>query len=300
MKLIDTHAHLYWDSFKDDFDEIIQRSINAGVTTVINVGVDVEKSKESLRQAQGILAEPFDETQGKLRRSLTVYSTIGIHPHEALRYAQGKLNPLNSIDKDIKELEKIYKSAPEKVIAIGECGLDYFFENNPFPSTLSAEKQKKLQIQLFQAQIDLAKKLKLPLIVHCRDDRSKDPTNSEAWDEVLKMVSNHPTILHCYSGLLPTTNYVLSAPNLIVSFAATLTYPKNEYLRQAVKLLPLEKIVLETDCPFLPPQSKRGQRNEPANILEIAQLIANIKNETLEKVQKHTTSNANRLFALKG
>lgn len=291
MKLIDTHAHLYWDSFKDDFDEIIQRSINAGVTTVINVGVDIKLSKKALLQVRN---ELYKFT------GLTSYSTIGIHPHEAINYAQGKLNPLNSIDKDIKELEKIYKSAPEKVIAIGECGLDYFFENNPFPSTLSAEKQKKLQIQLFQAQIDLAKKLKLPLIVHCRDDRSKDPTNSEAWDEVLKMVSNHPTILHCYSGLLPTTNYVLSAPNLIVSFAATLTYPKNEYLRQAVKLLPLEKIVLETDCPFLPPQSKRGQRNEPANILEIAQLIANIKNETLEKVQKHTTSNANRLFALKG
>lgn len=271
MNLIDTHAHLYWDSFREDFDEVIQRSIDAGVTTIINVGVDVEKSK---------IAAELNSDKVKF------YSTIGIHPHEALRLAslaQGKLF------EEVKKLEEIYELQPDKVIAVGECGLDYVDVG---------ETQQNLQRQLFKTQIDLAKKLNLPLIVHCRDDRSKDPENSAAWNEVLQMIGNHPAILHCYSGLPPTTNYILRAANLLVSFATTITYPKNEYLREAVKTLPLERIALETDCPFLPPQSKRGQRNEPANILEIAQLIADLKGVSLEKVAYQTTANAAKLFAL--
>lgn len=289
MNLVDTHAHLYWDSFSEDLDKVIKRFIDVGVDTIINVGVDVELSKTALQQVQNKLTNIS---------SLTAYSTIGIHPHEVLRYTQGKLDPTISIHQDIVELEKIYQSASDKVVAVGECGLDFFFENNPEPSSLPEDKQKSLQIQLFQAQIDLAKKLKLPLIVHCRDDRSKNPENSEAWDKVIKMIGNQPAILHCYSGLPKTTNYVLQTPNLTVSFAGTLTYPKNKYLREAAKVLPLKKIVLETDCPFLPPQSKRGQRNEPANILEIAKLIADLKGETIEKVAEQTTENVQQILNL--
>lgn len=265
--LIDTHAHLYWDSYKIDFDEVIQRSIDARVTTIINVGVNIEKSK---------LASELKSDKIKF------YSTIGIHPHEALRFAslsQGKLTPSKAINKEIEELEKIYQSNPKKVVAVGECGLDFLGN------------EKKLQRQLFQAQIDLAKKLNLPLIVHCRDDRSKDPDNSEAWDETINTIGNHPTILHCYSGLLKTTQKVLQMPNVLVSFAGTLTYPKNDYLREAAKILPLEKMVLETDCPFLPPQSKRGMRNEPANVLEIAQFMAQLKELSTEEVASQTTKN---------
>ena len=285
MNLIDTHAHLYWDSFEDDLGEVIKRSIDTGVTTIINVGVDVELSKKALTQTQGKLANI---------PGLTAYSTIGIHPHEAIKYSSDV-----SIRKDIEKLEQIYLSATADVTAVGECGLDYYFDPEFSPSSLSAEQVKSLQRQLFQSQIDLAKKLNLPLIVHCRDDRSKNPENSEAWNEVLQMVGNHPTVLHCYSGLLPTTNYILQTPNLLVSFAATVTYPKNEYLREAIKILPLEKIALETDCPFLPPQSKRGQRNEPANILEIAQLVAELKGTSLEEIVEHTSTNVAKLFALR-
>src|SRR3989344_9390311 len=257
--LIDTHAHLYWPDYKDDFDEVVQRSLDAGVNTIINVGVDVEKSKIALRQAQGKLSEI---------PGFSVYSTIGIHPHEAVKYLS---DPSVSIHKDIERLEEIYQNSSAKVVAVGECGLDYFFsELDPSVAPLPQDNNKALQRKLFQAQIDLAKKLNLPLIVHCRDDRSKNPTNSEAWDEVLKMVGEHPTILHCYSGLPHTTNYLLRAANLFVSFAANITYPKNEYLREAVKILPLNKILLETDSPFLAPQSKRGQRNEPSSVKEIA------------------------------
>lgn len=282
--LTDTHAHLYWELFEKDLDQVIKRSLAAGITTIINVGVDIKKSEQALKQALEL----------SKNKNLTIYSTIGIHPHEAINYFS---NTDVSIHKDVAELEKIYHSNTSRVIAVGECGLDYFFDPNFTPPTLTTDQLKDLQRKLFQAQIDLASKIKLPLIVHCRDDRAQDPQNSEAWDKVLSMTDNHPTILHCYSGLIKTTKKILSMPNTLVSFAATLTYPKNEYLRDAVKILPLEKIVLETDCPFLPPQSKRGQRNEPAAVLEIAQLIADIKNVKLEEVAQKTSSNVGNLFA---
>lgn len=293
--LADTHAHLYWDSFKPDFEAMIQRALDAGVSTIINVGVDVEKSEEALKQVESY----------EWPENLQVYSTIGIHPHESLRYAPDKLNPDVSIHKDIGRLRKVYQSGTEKVVAIGECGLDYLLENNPdwTPSLLPLDQVKQLQRQLFQAQIDLAKELNLPLIVHCRDDHgstSSPPlktSSSPAWDEVLKMVGNHPTILHCYSGLPSTTNLILNSSNLIVSFAATITYPRNDYLREAAKIIPIERIVLETDCPFLPPQSKRGQRNEPAFISETAQTIADVKGITVKEVTKQTSLNVKRIFA---
>lgn len=300
--LIDTHAHLYWKSFEEDFDQMIQRSLDAGVTTIINVGVDPKLSQAALEQ-----------TQNKLNKipGLSAYSTIGIHPHEAIKYIN---NPDESIHRDIEKLGRVYQRSTGKVVAVGECGLDYFFDNNPdFVTTTPSgqtslraegeaisgvEKLKQLQRKLFQAQIELAKQLNLPLIVHCRDDRSKNPENSECWDEVLKMVGDHPTILHCYSGLSQTTDSILPSPNLLVSFAATITYPKNEYLLEAAKVLPLEKIVLETDCPFLPPQSKRGQRNEPATVKEIAQLVANLKGISLEVAANQTTFNVKKILKI--
>ncbi len=281
--LTDTHAHLYWDSFEEDFDLMLKRALDAGVSTIINVGVDVELSK--------IAAKQVEERLSKIP-GLIFYSTIGIHPHEAVKYQDTV-----SIRKDIEKLKQIYQSYPDQIVAIGECGLDYFFNNNPDTTSLSANQQKDLQRELLQAQINLAVGLNLPLIVHCRDDRSENTENSEAWDEILNMIGNHPTILHCYSGLVKTTKKVLGLPNVLVSFAATLTYPKNDYLREAAKILPLEKIVLETDCPFLPPQSKRGERNEPANIKETAQLLGQLKGLSLEEVAQQTTQNATHLFA---
>ena len=248
MNLTDTHAHLHWDSFQEDFDEVIKRAFVAGVTTIINVGVDVETSQKALEQG--------------------FPTAIGIHPHESDVW----------IHEDIGKLEEIYQSDPSKIVAIGECGLDYKEVD---------EKTKKSQRQLFQAQIDLAKKLNLPLIVHCR----------EAWDETIEMTKNHFGIYHCYSGLEQTTKQILKETGFLISFAANITYPKNEYLREAVKTIPLERIVLETDCPFLPPQTKRGQRNEPANILETAQIIARLKDITLAEVASQTTENVKGLFA---
>lgn len=273
--IIDTHAHLYWENFKEDFDEMIKRALGVGVSIIINVGVDLEKSKEALRQVTEDLSK-FS--------SLNAYSTIGIHPHEAPRFAQGKLS------EEIKALEQIYQSNQEKVVAVGECGLDFLEVD---------DKTKDLQIKLFQAQIDLAKKLSLPLIVHCRDDRSKDPENSECWDKTLEMISDRPAILHCYSGLLKTTNQALKSPNLLFSFAGNITYAKNEYLREAIKIIPLDRIVIETDCPFLPPQVYRGKRNEPSFIVETAKTIAEIKSISPEELSSATTLNSSQIFKIK-
>lgn len=282
--LIDTHAHLFWDSYKEDFDEVIDRALQANITGAINIGVDVETSQKALRQAQGKLQQ--------IPENFTIYSSIGIHPHEAVKYFN---NPDVSIHSDIGRVAKIYWEniltpieSGSKVIGVGECGLDYLFSSNDLHSTatLSPARTKELQRKLFQAQIDLAKKLDLPLLVHCRDDRSQDSENSEAWDEVIEMTKNHFGIYHCYSGLSPTTNYALQTTNFLFSFAGNITYPKNEYLREAVKLIPIDRIVVETDCPFLPPQANRGKRNEPSYITETVQTIADLKGLPIDEVIK--------------
>lgn len=285
--LTDTHAHLFWESFKKDFDETIQRAIDAGVTTIINAGTDLETSKQALLQAQNDLTT-FPK--------IDAYSSIGIHPHDAIKYID---DPEKQITQVIKELEEIYSSDPKKVLAVGECGLDFMFASNPDfisasekakaikDSKLDIEKIKNLQKMLLKAQVDLAKKLNLPLLIHTR----------EAWGEIWDLIENHFGILHCFSGDLEVTKKAINS-NFLVSFAATITYPKNDYLRQAANILPLEKIVLETDCPFLPPQSNRGARNEPSNILETAKLIADLRKLSLEEIANQTTQNAKKLFKI--
>lgn len=268
--LIDTHAHLFWDSFKEDFDQILDRALSAGVTTIINVGVDLKSSKIALSQIDTV----------KWPDGLKAFSTIGIHPEEATNYLNSS-SPDVSIHEDIGELEKIYQTNPTKVIAIGECGLDYSPQYIPSPEVLN------LQHQLLLAQVYLAKKLNLPLLIHCRD----------AWGDIFKFIDNTSGILHCYSGDINITKKALQT-NYLISFAGNITYPKNDWLRESVKIVPLERIVLETDCPFLPPQSKRGTRNEPTNILEIAKMIAKIKGVGLEEIAQKTTENAKKILRI--
>lgn len=278
--LVDTHTHLFWDLYKDDFNEVVQKAVSAGVKTAINVGVDVEISQKALDLQSG-------------NPKMKFYSSIGIHPHEAYKYVDDQ-----KLAEDIAALEEIYKKNPDKVIGVGECGLDSLFNSKYAPNGETLQELLDLQRKLFQAQIDLAKKLDLPLLVHCRDDRGKNPENTACWDEVIEMTKDHFGIYHCYSGLLPTTNHLLQTTNFLVSFAGNLTYPKNSYLHEAVKIIPLERMVLETDCPFLPPQSMRGKRNEPSSVREIAQTIADIKGISFEEVAKATTENVLRLFKL--
>ncbi len=288
--LVDTHAHIFWDSYKEDLDQVLDRCVENGVTTIVNVGVDVSLSQKALTQVESLQNKSFSTG---VEKYITFYSSIAIHPEEAIKYFENE----EQMQKDVDALEEIYKQNPEKVIAVGECGLDYdyFTRQDYLPENISIETAKELQIKLFQLQIDLAKKLNLPLLLHVRDNRSENPDNSECWDLSLEMTKDHFGILHCYSGLMPTTKKALDS-DFLVSFAGNITYKKNEYLREAIKFLPLEKIVLETDCPFLAPQSIRGQRNEPSSVKEVAELIAELKNLSFEEVSSQTSQNFFKLI----
>ncbi len=273
--LIDTHTHLYWDEYQSDLDEVISRANQAQVDTIVTIGVDLPSSQKAAQ-----FSHP----------NLKVYSSIGIHPHEAKKFADP-----SELTQALTELEAIYQNNPQKVIAVGECGLDFFFhpESEDHPVKLTIDQIKDLQRQLLQAQTNLAIKLNLPLIIHCRN--GNDPITENAWAEVFNIIGDHYGILHCYSGDETITQKALNS-KFLVSFAANITYPKNQYLRDAATTLPLEKIVVETDCPFLSPQKTRGQRNEPASVLQIAQLISELKSVPLEQVIEQTTANFHQLL----
>ncbi len=152
-----------------------------------------------------------------------------------------------------------------------------------------------MQNKLLTTQVSLAKKLNIPLLIHCRNSSTSASSVPSAWDEIFDYISDWYGILHCYSGGEKETKKALDS-NFLISFPATITYPKNEYLREVAKNIPLEKMVLETDCPFLPPQNKRGQRNEPTTIREIAILISKLRGISLAKVAKQTSDNVYKLL----
>jgi TatD DNase family protein len=283
--LTDTHAHLFWEDFKEDFDQVINKCLDAGVNQIVNVGVDVALSKTATELSAN-------------NPQMTFYSSVAIHPEEAIKYIA--LDAESKIQSDMQALEEIYLSNPEKVIAIGECGLDYayFIREGYLPEGVSIDQAQDLQEKLFIAQINLAKKLKLPLLIHVRDDRSKNPDNTECWDRAIDLSKDHFGVYHCYSGKENTTKRILTETNFLFSFAGNITYKNNDYLREALRVVPLERIVLETDCPFLPPQSIRGQRNDPSSVKEIAQLVADLKETSFQEVAAQTTQNFKGLLAL--
>lgn len=278
MTLVDTHAHLYWDSFQPDLDRVIQNALNAHVNTIINVGTSLETSKIAANQN----LDP-----------LMVYSSIGIHPHEAVKYLTSE-----SIHQHITGLTEVYRqNNKNKIIAVGECGLDFFFRENPGyqSSTLALDQQKDLQKKLFKAQIELAKNLNLPLIIHCRDSALADPS---AWQEIfLPQLEGTKGVFHNFTGSGKEAKKALSL-GYYLSFSCILTYPKNDHLRELIKKFPLEKILTETDCPFLPPQIRRGQRNEPAHSSLVVEVIAQMKNLAIPKVATAISTNLKTLFGV--
>jgi TatD DNase family protein len=267
--LTDTHAHLFWDSYKSDIDQVIKSAIDAQISKIINVGVDIESSSYAANMQNS---------------QLIFYSSVGIHPHEAIKYISDV-----SIHQDIGELEKIFHKHKEKVVAVGECGLDYNFEKSrPFlPSNLVDKKIIDLQKKLFKAQIDLAKKLNLPLLIHCRD----------AWQDIFSPLSGTRGLFHTFSGNQKALKKALQL-GYFLSFSCIITYPKNNDLRMIIKDTPLDKILVETDSPFLPPQSLRGQRNEPKNIKHVIETIAQIKKIEIKDVCSIVAKNTHKLFGI--
>lgn len=283
--LIDTHTHLYYDKFEADLDDVIARAVSAGVTQVINIGADLESSRKALRQAQGKLAEVS---------GFSAYCTIGIHPHETINMSSDE-----SIHENIERLEQLYHTQPDQIVAIGECGLDYSPVDSPAVilacpesdsgiAPLSRMTMKELQKKLFLAQIKLAKKLNLPLMIHCRD----------SWSDIfVPQLKGTRGTFHHFTSTLEDAQKALDL-GYYLSFSCVVTYPKNEHLRQIIKTIPMDRILTETDSPYLPPQTKRGQRNEPVNVTEVVKMIAEVKNLSFDDVAQQTFINAQRLFQL--
>lgn len=274
--MIDTHAHLDFPEFQKDREEVILRAFDSGVKNIINIGVDLERSRKSIA-----LAEKYDG----------VSASVGLHPDFFMEHGAWNMEQI------FGELKNLAKS--EKVVAIGETGLDYHHATrNMEHGTRGLEKIKKNQKARFLAQIEIARELNLPVIIHCRD----------AWNDLYKILNTKyqlpdtKFVLHCYSGSKNDTGKFLGLPNVWFSFSANITYQKPveraERLAEAVRMVPLDKIMLDSDAPFLAPQEFRGKRNEPAYVKYIAEKIAEIKQISWERVKQETDFNASKFFGI--
>ena len=263
--LIDTHCHmnmmvkkpfdiLISEAEKKAADAIVQQAADAGVTRIINVGTSLPESLNCVELA---------------RHYPGVYAAVGLHPNDCTEQWM----------EDLKEIKALIKEE-NKVVAIGECGVDKHYPG------YNIQRQK----DAFKAQVELALENDLALIVHSRD----------AYDETLYVLDEFAGqikrgVIHCFSEDKAFADHAI-AQNFVIGIGGPLTYPKNNELRKIFTELPLEKIVLETDAPFLAPQSIRGKQNSPAQIKTIAEFLADLRGASLEAIANQTTDNAVKLF----
>ncbi len=276
----DIHTHLYWESYDADRDAVVARAREAGVKEMLVIGCTIDESKQAL-----LVAEKYSE----------MYAAIGIHPQE---YNKEIAANSQQLAEEIRGLRELAKS--EKVVAIGECGLEYYSHN---PEQSITEEQKEAQRNGFLAQIELAKELELPMILHCRASTG----TADAYEDMFEILrtSNFPLplVLHCYMGDTEVTKKFLTLPNVYFSFTGNITYPvkktvveTKDDLTETVKLISLGRIFTETDCPFLTPQAHRGERNEPAYVTEVVAKIAELQEKTAEEVEKVVATNVHKVF----
>lgn len=270
--MIDVHCHLNFYKFENDFDQVIKDAFQAGVKTIVNTGTSIESSKKAVK-----LASKYPN----------LYAIVGIHPHHADK-SDEKYEGLMP-DDWLEQLEVLARN--EKVVGIGEIGMDYwnYRTNGVVP--------KDLQEDAFRKQIELSIKLSLPLQIHTR----------LAWDDTLSILSDYknelldvPGMFHCFSGSIEFAKKVLDA-GFYVGFDGNITYPgippgEDTPLSELVKYVPIERIVTETDSPFLSPQVLRGTRNTPKNVIIVGEEIARLKDMSTEEVYTLTTRNAQTVF----
>jgi TatD DNase family protein len=261
---VDSHCHLDSPRFDNDREQVISRARETGLTNILAVGTG--DGPGTLDCAIKIAAQHE-----------FIYATIGIHPHEA------KLTG----DPDIAELEQLARKP--KVIAWGEIGLDYYYDQSP----------RDVQKTLFIRQMELARAAKLPIVIHCRPS-----DNSEnAWGDCLSLIEQHwrtsglGGILHCFTSTWPHAKRALDM-GFMISFAGNITFPKAQQIRDSAVQVPLDRMLLETDSPFLAPIPYRGKRNEPAFVKEVARQIGELRALSTEEVGARTTENFWRFFSL--
>lgn len=268
--MIDVHCHLNFHSFKKDYDEVIKKAFNDGLTAIINTGTSIESSLKAIELAQ---------------KYKNLYAIVGIHPHHA-----------DKVEADWeKELERMVKSLPagRQVIGIGEIGIDYYsYKSNDVVNP-------KIQKEIFMKQVELAIKLKLPLQIHNRQ-AGKDIV--EILETYKSAFSNPPGMFHCMSGDIDLLKKVLDL-GFYVGFDGNITYDgiakgEDTKLSELVKYAPIDKIVTETDSPFLTPEPHRGSRNIPSYVIIVGEFVAKIKKLTFEEVKEKTAENAKHIFKI--
>ncbi len=254
--LIDTHAHLIDRKFSQDLEEVLKRGEEAGVGIVINVGFTLGLARKAVALA-GVYP--------------SLYATVGIHPHDASEVPLGYL----------AELERLAQNP--KVVALGEMGLDFYRNISP----------PAVQEIIFREQLALARKIKLPVIIHDRDAHVRVM-------EILKEERAREVggVLHCFSGDLVMARECIRE-GFYISIAGPITFKKATMLREVVKNCPLDRLLLETDCPYLAPEPFRGKRSEPAHVALICQAVAAVREEPLAEIARQTTANAVKLFGIK-
>jgi TatD DNase family protein len=263
--LIDSHCHIDGERFDADRNEVVQRATDAGIAAMLTVGTG-DPGKGEIDRAVSA-AEKYEN----------VYASVGVHPHDAKLYD----------DKAEEHLISLARSS-EKVIAWGEIGLDFYYDHSP----------RDVQVEIFRRQIGVARGLGLPIIVHSRE--ANDETVEILTEEFGKRqadggVSVPPGIMHCFGGT-PQMAEALMDVGFLISFAGNVTFKKAELLRESARAVPLDRMLVETDCPFLTPEPNRGRRNEPAFVAHTAAFLADLHNVSCEVVAENTTRNFGRLF----
>ncbi|MFC1977725.1 TatD family hydrolase [Chloroflexota bacterium] len=261
LSIIDTHAHLDMSAFDKDRSEVIARALDAGINTIITVGTSLDSSKKAVE-----LAEEFPE----------VFATVGLHPHDAATVERA----------DITNLEAIANHP--RVIAIGEIGLDFYRDYSP----------RGAQLQALKWQLELAAKLELPVIIHCRQAEKDMLSILREWtSQYGDFQGQCRGVIHCFSSDSDTAEQYLDM-GFYLSVGAYIGYPTSRNSHDVIRNIPADRLLIETDCPFLPPQSHRGKRNEPAYLTLTVQVLAEIREESPRDVARKTTRNARRLFRL--
>lgn len=253
--LFDTHVHLNAEQFEEDLAEVIERAQEAGVSHMVVVGFDRPTITKAME-----LVEAYD----------FLFAAVGWHPVDAI----------DMTDADLDWIESL--TAHPKVVAIGEMGLDYYWDKSP----------KDIQMEVFRKQIRLAKKVKLPIIIHNRD--ATEDTVSILQEEGASEVGG---IMHCFSGSVETAKVCLDM-NFYISLGGPVTFKNAKKPKEVAAEVPLDRLLIETDCPYLAPHPYRGKRNEPAYVKLVAEQIAEIKQISMEEVSQVTTANAKKLFGI--
>lgn len=273
--MIDTHSHLWFKHFDDDREAVIKRAQEAGVHTMVQVGCDEETSIQAMQMA------------GQYE---FMWATVGLHPTE--------VKDLNKADLEsgsfLQWIKRLVVSS-EKIVAIGEIGIDYYHE--PY--------DREAQMQALQLQCEVAQEVDLPVVIHLRatkrPEEGRDGMNEAERDclHVLDEVGmkEDKVVFHCFSGGNAMAEEIVKR-GWLISFSGVVTYPNSSELREIAAEIPLEQIVVETDCPFLPPQQYRGERNEPSYVIETARIVAQARGIELNEFERASDNNAKRVFGI--